>query len=55
MVLTTEGLGGIVDPVRNGRAIYQRVLTWIINKIGSAVLKAGFVALALLATGRWRC
>lgn len=27
IVLTTEGLGGIVDLVKNGRAIYQRVLT----------------------------
>ncbi len=52
VVLTTEGLGGIVDLVRNGRAIYQRVLTWIINKVSSAVLKAGFVVFALLATGQ---
>jgi len=53
VVLTTEGLGGIVDLVRNGRAIYQRVLTWIINKVSSAVLKAGFVVVAFLATGRF--
>lgn len=53
VVLTTEGMGGIVDLVRNGRAIYQRVLTWIINKVGSAVLNAGFVVFALLATGRF--
>jgi soluble P-type ATPase len=47
-VLTTEGLAGIVDLVRNGRAIYQRVLTWIINKISRTILKAGFVVIAFL-------
>ncbi len=53
VVLTTEGLEGIVDLVRNGRAIYQRVLTWIINKIGSTILKAGFVVIAFLLTGQF--
>ena len=52
-VLTTEGLGGIVDLVTHGRATYQRVLTWIVNKIASTLLKAGFVAIALVATGRF--
>ena len=53
VVLTTEGLGGIVDLVRNGRAIYQRVLTWIINKISRTVLKSAFVVVAFLATGKF--
>ena len=53
VVLTTEGLGGIVDLVMNGRAIYQRVLTWIINKISRTVLKSGFVVIAFLATGKF--
>ena len=52
-VLTTEGLGGIVDLVTHGRATYQRVLTWIVNKIASTILKAGFIAIALVATGRF--
>ena len=52
-VLTTAGLGGIVDLVTHGRATYQRVLTWIINKIASTILKAGFVSIALLATGKF--
>jgi H+-transporting ATPase len=43
VVLTTEGLCGIVDLVENGRSVYQRVLTWIMNKISLSVLKAGFV------------
>jgi magnesium-transporting ATPase (P-type) len=53
VVLTTEGLGGIVDLVVNGRAIYQRVLTRIRNKISRTILKAGFVVLAFIVTGRF--
>lgn len=53
VVLTTEGLAGIVDLVKNGRAIYQRVLTWIINKVSRTILKAGFVVIAFLATGKF--
>lgn len=52
-VLTTQGLGGIVDLVRNGRAIYQRVLTWIINKISRTILKSGLVVVAFLVTGKF--
>ena len=52
-VLTTDGLGGIVDLVIHGRATYQRVLTWIVNKLSETILKAGFVVGAFLATGRF--
>ena len=53
VVLTTEGLAGIVNLVTNGREIYQRVLTWIVNKISRTILKSGFVVLAFLATGKF--
>ncbi len=53
VVLTTEGLIGIVDLVKSGRAIYQRVLTWIVNKVSRTILKAGFVVIAFLATGKF--
>jgi magnesium-transporting ATPase (P-type) len=53
VVLTTEGLGGIVELVKNGRAIYQRVLTWIVNKVSRTILKAGFVVVAYLVTGQF--
>jgi len=53
VVLTTEGLGGIVELVKNGRAIYQRVLTWIVNKVSRTILKAGFVVVAFLVTGKF--
>lgn len=52
-VLTTPGLGGIVDLVTHGRATYQRVLTWIVNKVSRTILKAGFVVGAFLATGQF--
>ena len=53
VVLTKEGLASIVDLVKNGRSIYQRVLTWIVNKVSRTVLKAGFVVVAFLVTGRF--
>ena len=40
--------------MKNGRAIYQRVLTWIINKVSRTILKAGFVVVAFLVTGQVR-
>ena len=53
IVLTEEGLASIVDLVKIGRSIYQRVLTWIINKVSRTILKAGFVVVAFLVTGKF--
>ena len=53
VVLTAPGLTNIVPLVEQGRAIYQRILTWIVNKISSTILKSAFVAVAFLATGRF--
>ena len=52
-VLTTDGLVNIVALVKNGRATYQRVLTWIVNKVSRTILKAGFVVIAFLVTGKF--
>ena len=52
-VLTTDGLVNIVDLVKSGRATYQRVLTWIVNKVSRSILKAGFVVIAFLVTGKF--
>jgi plasma-membrane proton-efflux P-type ATPase len=52
-VLTAEGLVDIIDLVKIGRSIYQRVLIWIINKISRTILKAGLVVIAFLATGQF--
>lgn len=53
VVLTQPGLTNIVAMVEQGRTIYQRVLTWIINKISRTILKAAFVAIAFLVTGKF--
>ncbi len=53
VVLTDAGLTNIVALVEQGRVIYQRVLTWIINKISRTVLKAAFVAIAFVVTGKF--
>jgi len=53
VVLTTDGLKEIVDLVKGGRAIYQRVLTWIVNKVSRTILKSGFVVIAFLVTGKF--
>jgi plasma-membrane proton-efflux P-type ATPase len=53
VVLTDEGLSGIVTLVEQGRVIFQRILTWIINKISRTILKSAFVTIAFLATGRF--
>jgi plasma-membrane proton-efflux P-type ATPase len=52
-VLTTDGLANIVDLVKSGRATYQRILTWVVNKISRTILKAGFVVIAFLVTGKF--
>jgi magnesium-transporting ATPase (P-type) len=53
VVLTEPGLTNIVALVEQGRTIYQRVLTWMINKISRTILKASFVAIAFVITGKF--
>jgi H+-transporting ATPase len=53
VVLTQPGLTNIVALVEQGRTIYQRILTWIINKISRTILKAAFVAIAYVVTGKF--
>jgi plasma-membrane proton-efflux P-type ATPase len=53
VVLTELGLTNIVALVEQGRTIYQRVLTWIVNKISRTILKAAFVAVAFVVTGKF--
>ena len=50
-VLTTEGLEGIVDLVKIGRMTYQRIITWILNKIVKTFQITVFVVLFFLLTG----
>ena len=53
VVLTEPGLTNIVALVEQGRTIYQRILTWIINKISRTILKAAFVTIAFVVTGKF--
>lgn len=53
VVLTTEGLTSIVQLVTNGRVVYQRVLTWIANKVSRTIQKSAYVTIVFLLTGRF--
>jgi plasma-membrane proton-efflux P-type ATPase len=53
VVLTQPGLTNIVALVEQGRTIYQRILTWTINKISRTILKSAFVAIAFVVTGKF--
>jgi plasma-membrane proton-efflux P-type ATPase len=52
VVLTEPGLTNMVALVEQGRAIYQRILTWIISKNSRTLMKASFVAIAFMVTGK---
>ena len=53
VVLTHEGLACIVDLVKDGRSVYQRVLSWIIAKVSRTLFQTGFVVVPFLVTGRF--
>ncbi|MGC8630053.1 MAG: plasma-membrane proton-efflux P-type ATPase [Thermoplasmata archaeon] len=48
VVLTNEGLSNIVDVVTTGRSVYQRIVTWVLNKIVKTFEIAIFVTLAFI-------
>jgi H+-transporting ATPase len=52
-VLTNEGLINIIDLVKVGRKIYQRILTWIFNKIIKTFQTVVFVSAAFIITGKY--
>jgi H+-transporting ATPase len=51
VVLTEPGLTNILSLVISGRMIYQRIVTWIFNKIVKTFQIVVFVVLAFLFTG----
>jgi H+-transporting ATPase len=51
MVLTEPGLVGVVAAVREGRIIFQRVLTYTLNSITKKILQVLFLAVGLIMTG----
>jgi H+-transporting ATPase len=51
IVLTQAGLEGIVAAIETGRRIYQRMLTYTLNKIIKTIEIALFLSIGLFATG----
>ena len=51
VVLTDAGLGEIVAAVETGRRVYQRMLTYTLNKIAKTFQVSLFLGLGLLVTG----
>ena len=53
VVLTEAGLKNILSLIKQGRTIYQHILTWIMNKISHTILKACFVTITYVITGKF--
>jgi H+-transporting ATPase len=51
IVLTTPGLSGIVATVKEGRLIYQRILTYTLNSLTKKIVQVLFLAVGLSLTG----
>jgi H+-transporting ATPase len=51
MVLTEPGLAGIVAAVKEGRVIFQRILTYTLNCVTKKTVQVLFLAVGLLMTG----
>ena len=51
MVLTEPGLAGIVAAVKEGRVIFQRILTYTLNSIIKKIVTVLFLAFGLIMTG----
>jgi H+-transporting ATPase len=51
MVLTEPGLAGIVAAVKQGRVIFQRILSYTLNSITKKIVQVLFLAVGLVLTG----
>lgn len=51
LVLTRPGLGNILSAIQVSRQIYQRMLTYTLNKIIKTIQVAAFLSLGLILTG----
>jgi H+-transporting ATPase len=51
IVLTTAGLGGVVVAVEEGRAAFQRILTYTINSMTREIVNVLFLTAGLILTG----
>lgn len=46
-VLTEAGMGVIIDAIKTSRYIYQRMLTWVINKVTKVIQVIGLLTVGL--------
>jgi H+-transporting ATPase len=53
IVLTKEGLVNILAPIKVGRMMFERINTWILNKIARTILKTCFVIIAFMVLGKF--
>ncbi|WAW10143.1 HAD-IC family P-type ATPase [Oxalobacter vibrioformis] len=51
IVLTRDGLGGIVSAVNGGRNVFECLNAWILSKMGGITFKTGFIILSFLILG----
>src|SRR5580704_10885471 len=51
MVLTEPGLAGIVAAVKEGRVIFQRILSYTLNSVTKKTVQGLFLAIGLVMTG----
>jgi H+-transporting ATPase len=52
MALTEPGLAGIVASVKQGRVVFQRILTYTLNALNKKIVQAPFIAAGLVMTGQ---
>ncbi len=53
IVLTQEGLSNILGPIKVGRMMFERMNTWILNKIARTILKTSFIVISFLVLGKY--
>jgi H+-transporting ATPase len=51
IVLTKPGLEGVVDAVKEGRIMFQRILTYTLNSVTKKIVQVLFLAAGLIMTG----
>jgi len=52
VVLTLPGVSVIVDAIERSRETYQRMLTWVINKVTKVIQVVGILTVGYFMTGR---
>jgi H+-transporting ATPase len=53
IVLTQDGLTNILSPIKVGRMMFERINTWVLNKIARTILKTSFVVISFLIWGKF--